>query len=100
MRRLLQPKFTWPGIHSDIIAYVKSCDVCLRINNAGNRAAKLVERPIVSVPFESVAIDIVGPLPKAKKGLRYLFTFVYLATRWPEASQCTQHQLMKWLNAL
>ncbi len=85
MRRLLQPKFTWPGIHSDIIAYVKSCDVCLRINKAGNRAAKLVERPIVSVPFESVAIDIVWPLPKAKKGVRYLFTYVCLATRWPEA---------------
>ncbi len=33
MRRLLQPKFTRPGIHGDIVAYVKSCDVCLRYNN-------------------------------------------------------------------
>ncbi len=85
MRRLLQPKFTWPGIHGDIVEYVKSCDVCLKFNKAGNRAAKMVERPIVSVPFESVAIDIVGPLPKARRGVRYLFTYVCLASRWPEA---------------
>ncbi len=65
--------------------YVKSCDVCLKFNKAGNRAAKMVERHIVSVPFKSVAIDIVGPLPKAKRGVRYLFTYVCLASRWPEA---------------
>ncbi len=82
MRKLLQSKLTWPGIHGDI---VKSCDVCLRVNKAGNRAAKMVERPIVSVPFESVAVDIVGPLPKAKRGVRYLFTYVCLASRWLEA---------------
>ncbi len=81
MRKLLQSKFTWPGIHGDIVDYIKSCDVCLRVNKAGNRAAKMVERPIVSVPFESVAVDIVGPLPKAKRGVRYLFTYVCLATR-------------------
>ncbi len=64
--------------------------MCVSEHKAGNRAAKLVERPIVSVPFESVAIDIVGPLPKAKKGVRYLFTYVCLATRWPEACpMCT-----------
>ncbi len=47
----------------------------------------MVERPIVSVPLESVAIDIVGPLPMAKRGVRYLFTYVCLATRLPEACQ-------------
>ncbi len=85
MRKLLNTKFTWPGLHSDIVKYVKSCDVCLRMNSAGNKSAKMVERPIVTVPFESVAIDIVGPLPKARRGVKYLFTYICLASRWPDA---------------
>ncbi len=70
MRKLLNTKFTWPGLHGDIVKYVKSCAVCLRMNSAGNKSGKMVECPIVTVPFESVAIDIVGPLPKARRGVK------------------------------
>ncbi len=45
----------------------------------------MVECPIISEPFESVAIDLVGPLPKGKGGARFILTFVCLASRWPEA---------------
>ncbi len=45
----------------------------------------MVERPLLSEPFEDIAVDIVGPLPKSKGGFRYLLTYVCLATRWPEA---------------
>ncbi len=44
-----------------------------------------VERPLLSEPFEAVAVDLVGPLPKGKGGNRFLLTCVCLATRWPEA---------------
>ncbi len=85
MRNMIDKRFTWPGIHKDIANFVKSCDTCLRVNSSGNRKATMVERKIVSVPFETVAVDLVGPLPKAKRGVRYLFTYVCLASRWPEA---------------
>ncbi len=85
MRKLLGNKFTWPGMHCDIREFVKSCDVCLRMNNAGNKKPPMVERRIVSVPFESVCVDLVGPLPKGKRGSKYLFTYVCLASRWPDA---------------
>jgi len=85
MRHLLGRHFTWPGIHSSIVNFVKSCEVCLKVNAAGNKKSHMIERRIVSVPFESVAVDLVGPLPKARRGVKYLFTYVCLATRWPEA---------------
>ncbi len=85
MRKLLGNKFTWPGMHSDVCKFVKSCDVCLRMNSAGNKKPLMVERRIVSVPFESVCVDLVGPLPKGKRGSKYLFTYVCLASRWPDA---------------
>ncbi len=61
-----------------------------RVNCAGNRKSKLVDRPIICVPFESVCVDLVGPLPKGKRGAKYLFTYVCLASRWPDAvPMCT-----------
>ena len=45
----------------------------------------MVERSIVTVPFETVAVDLVGPLPKGRRGVKYLFTYICLASRWPEA---------------
>ncbi len=100
MGKLLNAKFTWPGMSKDVIQYVKSCDVCLRVNAAGNKAAKMVERPIISVPFDSIAIDIVGPLPKAKGGVKFLLTYICMATRWPEAAPmrtCSAHEVTSCL---
>ncbi len=85
MRKRIGRRFTWPGLHSDIVAFIKSCDKCLRFNNPGNKKVKMVERGIVTVPFETVAVDLVGPLPKGRRGVKYLFTYICLASRWPEA---------------
>ncbi len=85
MRRVLGSRFVWPGIHGDVVKFIKSCDVCLRVNKSGNKKALMVERSILCVPFESVAVDLVGPLPKGKRGAKYLFTYVCLSSRWPDA---------------
>ena len=45
----------------------------------------MVERPVLTEPFEQMAFDLVGPLPKAKGGYRFVFTAVCIATCWPEA---------------
>ena len=70
---------------TDVDNYIKSCDSCLRYNKAGNRTVRMVERPVITEPFEMIAVDIVGPLPKGKGGAKYLLTMICLASRWPEA---------------
>jgi len=85
MRKLIGSRFVWPGIHGDIVKFVKTCDVCLCMNSSGNKQALMVPRPILSQPFESVAVDLVGPLPKGRRGCKYIFTYICLSSRWPEA---------------
>ncbi len=85
MRVLLNRRFSWPGLGKDVVKYVSECEVCLKHNRAGNVAVKMVERPVISVPFDSVAFDLVGPLPKARGGIKYVLTYICLASRWPEA---------------
>ncbi len=90
VRDLINSGFTWPGLGKDVEEHVKSCNACLKINKAGNKTAKMMERSILSEPFERVAVDLVGPLPKGKGGAKYILTFVCMSSRWPEAvPMCT-----------
>ena len=85
VRRILHPRFTWPGVIRDVIEYCRSCPVCQKVNKQGNRQTVMQRRPVITEPFDCCAIDLVGPLPKAKGGARFLLTFVCMASRWPEA---------------
>ena len=45
----------------------------------------MVERKIVTLPFEEVTLNLVGPLEKSRRGYRYLLTHICMASRWPHA---------------
>ena len=47
--------------------------------------APLKSLPIISQPFERIAMDIIGPLPKSSKGNRFVLVICDYATRYPEA---------------
>ncbi len=82
---LLAARFTWPGISNNIENCIKSCLSCAQVNKSGIVPANAVPRPIISTPFEECCIDLVGPLPKGKRGMQYPLTYICTASRWPEA---------------
>ena len=41
--------------------------------------------PIIKEPFERIAMDIVGPLPRSRSGNRFILVICDYATRYPEA---------------
>ena len=82
---LVGKHFIWPGMSREILEYCASCETCQMKSKGRPRKAPAVDRPVLSEPFESVAVDLVGPLPKGKGGCRFLLTYICLATRWPEA---------------
>ena len=45
----------------------------------------LVPMPLVEQPFGCIAMDFVGPLPRTKRGNRYILVICDYATRYPEA---------------
>ena len=49
-----------------------------------NSREAMGEIPIQGVPFEHVAVDIVGPFPRAM-GYKHLLTYICLSSRYPEA---------------
>ena len=45
----------------------------------------MVPMPLIERPFQRIAMDIVGPLPRSKAGNKYNLTVCDYATRYPEA---------------
>ena len=82
---LLRQTFSWPGMGQDIIHYCRSCAICQKCAKSPARKVPMLERTVMSEPFESMGFDIVGPMPKGKGGCRFLLTAICMATRWPEA---------------
>ena len=82
---LLRQKFVWPGMGQDVIRHSRSCPSCQKCSKPRARQVPMVERKILSEPFESMAFDLVGPIPKGKGGYRYILTCVCMASKWPEA---------------
>ena len=85
VKTLISQRFTWPGMGVDAIKHTRSCEVCQRCSKSKSRKVPLMERQVMSEPFEVLAFDLVGPFPPAKYGYRYVLTAICMGSKWPEA---------------
>ena len=72
--QVIQTSFCWPGLIRDLNDHCRSCKDCQKFNKSGLVRGPMVAREIVTVSFERVCIDLVGPLSKSKGGYQYLLT--------------------------
>ena len=84
VNRILQ-RFYWPTIYRDIAKFCRSCESCQLAAGRKPARAPLIPLPIITQPFSRMAMDIVGPLPRTRRGNRYVLVVCDYATRYPEA---------------
>ena len=82
--RILQ-RFYWPTIYRDVAKFCRACEICQKTSGRGVMKAPLIPLPVISQPFERIAMDIVGPLPMSSRGNRFILVICDYATRYPEA---------------
>ena len=80
----IRKRFWWPGVAKDVKNYVQSCPECQKVAKRPMKVP-LMKMPIIGKPFERIAMDIVGPLPKTSNGYQYILVISDYATRFPEA---------------
>lgn len=72
--RILRQYF-WPKMKCDIAHYIRNCQVCLEQKPEQKApAGHLSGRPEVAKPWETISIDLVGPLPKSPSGHIYILS--------------------------
>ena len=77
--------FLWPKMWDQLKSYVRTCVGCQKAARQDKARAPLQPLPCVSEPFQKVAFDLVGPLPRTTSGRKYLLTAMCLYTKFPEA---------------
>ena len=81
----IRQRFYWPKVYHDVKNHCRTCAQCQKSSMKGVRKAPLVPLPIMDEPFQRIAMDIVGPLPRSSSGKWYILVICDYATRYPEA---------------
>jgi len=75
----------WPTLSKDVEQWVKSCKTCQEHSNP-HRPTAARHQPIKTIQaLEKMGMDLIGPLPKRKKGQVYALVMQDYFTKWPEA---------------
>ena len=103
-QRILR-RFYWPTMYRDMAEYCRSCGECQKVGHQRVQRALLIPLPIVGEPFERMAMDIVGPLPRSRAGYKYILVTCDYATCYPDAiphrsidAEHVAHDLIKLLS--
>ncbi|XP_042910588.1 protein NYNRIN-like [Parasteatoda tepidariorum] len=76
-------------MRSFIADYVKSCIECARYKASNQKPCGLLQTPIYSQRFETLAIDLFKPLPTTKGGKSWIFILEDCSTKWVELFSLT-----------
>ncbi len=75
--------FTWLGISHDVQKHVRDCVLCQKTRLSNFVSVNLGDTSR-SRPFETVAIDTIGPINTDSAGNRYIFVLVDMFSRYTE----------------
>lgn len=76
-------RYYWTGLRRYIAEYIKKCPDCCRYKPSNQKPSGLLQTPIYSQRFETISIDLFGPLPKSNEK-RWIFILEDCATKWVE----------------
>ena len=72
--------------------YCRSCEKCAQRNAPAKLPKARLGTWTTGYLMQRVAMDVVGQLPKTRKGNRFILVVNYYFTRWPEAYAIADHE--------
>ncbi len=83
-QKLVADKYVWSSMQKDMRRWTQTCLSCQRAKIHQHTTTPLSNFTPPSARFDSIHIDLVGPLPPSQ-GFTYLLTCIDRFTHWPEA---------------
>ncbi|GFW80173.1 retrovirus-related Pol polyprotein from transposon 412 [Trichonephila clavipes] len=80
----VRERFYWNKMRSDVEKCCRICDPCAACKGPRKRTRGRLQLYNVGAPFERIAFDILGPLPRLSDGNNILVVMDYF-TKFPEA---------------
>lgn len=83
LRRIAR-RYYFTGMRRYISEYVKNCPDCQRYKASTQKPAGLLQTPVYAQRFETLSIDLFGPLPESKDGKRWILIIEDISTKFVE----------------
>ncbi|GFV69214.1 retrovirus-related Pol polyprotein from transposon 412 [Trichonephila clavipes] len=77
--------FYWNNVRNDVEKCCRTCDPCAARKGPRKRIRGRLQLYNVGAPFERIAFDILGPLPRSSDGKNNILVVMDYFTKWPEA---------------
>ena len=75
--------YYWPGLKEDVVRYLRSCKTCAQVKSSSQAKSGLMgQGKNVSYPFQMLAIDFLGPLPRSRAGNQYILVVTDCFTKF------------------
>ncbi|GFW90370.1 retrovirus-related Pol polyprotein from transposon 412 [Trichonephila clavipes] len=81
----VRERFYWNNVWSDVEKCCRTCDRCAARKGQRKRTRGRLQLYNVGAPFERIAFDILGPLPRSADGNNSILVVMDYFTKWPEA---------------
>jgi hypothetical protein len=76
--------YYWPKMRQDVSRHVSKCKICLWVKTPNQAPAGLMLTPKPpGQPWENIATDIFGPLPRSTSGYSYILVVLDLFSKFP-----------------
>lgn len=82
--RRLSEGYYWPGWRRELRKYIRSCPICQRYKVEQAKPAGIMHFRPPGGPWHTVSADLLGPLPRSKKGNKYVIAFQDEFSKWTE----------------
>ena len=99
-KKMIARHFYWKKMGSDIAQFCKTCPQCQAYSKTPDKRPPLKPLPVITEPWERIAMDIVGPLQRTPSGNRFILTLMDFGTRFPEAIPLRNTDAKTTCNAL
>ena len=76
--------YFWEDMIADVQKRLVRCVTCARHSKGPNPRVPLQVVEFPMEPWHTVAVDVLGPLPKSTWGNQYIISWVDYFTKWPE----------------
>ncbi|GFX68662.1 roquin-2 [Trichonephila clavipes] len=75
---------------------VKNCPDCIKYKASNQKPSGLLQTPVPAQRFETLAIDLFGPLPESKDGKRWILIIDDCTTKWVELFALPNATAKEW----
>ncbi|GJZ60622.1 reverse transcriptase domain-containing protein [Tanacetum coccineum] len=83
--RIMKQGYCWPSMHQDVAKVLQNCKKCKEQSAIWKVAESSAMTTGSGWPFSHWGINILGPLPTALKGFKFLAIAIEHSTKWVEA---------------